>query len=483
MLHEIAELVFDSRCVPWLVLMCERAMTDPEPQLRAAAMTLTWHLSKHLPNAFLGNASEGSRSARKLKPNDAAFAEVYLLQCKLLPVATRLSEDQSSSVRLAVAAQCDRLCDALGHHWHAVIIDMLQALLGDTDERVRREAILCVPRLSEIVLIAQRDSATAPVSVLEALLPICCRLKKDDSLEVRVALAAAAGELLTLLVGLESTKTEESESNPRSHQKYVDETLIPLLQELLNDAEPEVTSAALRAVSNASRNEKSEKVVVPLLSEDQVIRLLPTLSTLSASKQWRVRQAAVDTVPAILECAPKQETKAEIAELCSKLMNDKVDAVRLRAAECLCLGGRGLSNDATFEWINAIVLPCIRQCSDSAIVKQRLLAFKMIEVLHANITFPSRVDSDKENSSLGNNLLDIAINLKDDPVANVRLNFGRMVMGLRKFVNDESRELLIQALNGQLDQEISRGEKADRDVLFFAKQALDSMRIEEAACL
>ena len=40
-LHEIAELVFDPRAVPWLVLMCERAMTDPEPQLRAAAMTLT----------------------------------------------------------------------------------------------------------------------------------------------------------------------------------------------------------------------------------------------------------------------------------------------------------------------------------------------------------------------------------------------------------------------------------------------------------
>ena len=57
-LHEIAELVYDSRCVPWLVLMCERAMTDPEPQLRSAAMTLTWHLAEHLPNAFLGDASK-----------------------------------------------------------------------------------------------------------------------------------------------------------------------------------------------------------------------------------------------------------------------------------------------------------------------------------------------------------------------------------------------------------------------------------------
>ena len=59
-LHEIAELVIDPRCVPWLVLMCERAMTDPEPLLRSAAMTLTWHLAEHFPNVFLGDASKGS---------------------------------------------------------------------------------------------------------------------------------------------------------------------------------------------------------------------------------------------------------------------------------------------------------------------------------------------------------------------------------------------------------------------------------------
>ena len=66
--------------------MCERAMTDPEPQLRAAAMTLTWHLAEHLPNAFLGDASKGSRSLSRLPARtDPTFAEVYLLQCKLLP--------------------------------------------------------------------------------------------------------------------------------------------------------------------------------------------------------------------------------------------------------------------------------------------------------------------------------------------------------------------------------------------------------------
>ena len=105
-LHEIAELVFDRRAVPWLVLMCERSMTDPEPQLRAAAMTLTWHLAEHLPNAFLGDASKGSRSLRRLPPRDSpTFMDVYLLQCKLLPVANNLAEDRIATVRLSVSRE------------------------------------------------------------------------------------------------------------------------------------------------------------------------------------------------------------------------------------------------------------------------------------------------------------------------------------------------------------------------------------------
>ena len=107
-------------------------MTDPDPQLRSAAMTLTWHLAEHFPNAFLGDASQGSRYLHRLPnrddPTHSLKSTGYLLQCRILPVATRLAEDRSPSVRLAVAAQCDRLCDALGAHWSSVVIDALLAL-------------------------------------------------------------------------------------------------------------------------------------------------------------------------------------------------------------------------------------------------------------------------------------------------------------------------------------------------------------------
>lgn len=539
-LHEIAELVFDPRCVPWLVLMCERAMTDPEPQLRSAAMTLTWHLAEHLPNAFLGDASQGSRYLRRLPDrNDPIFADVYLLQCKLLPVATRLAEDRSPSVRLAVAAQCDRLCDALGDHWSSVVIDVLLGLLSDTDERVRCEAVLCVPRLAEIVLLSTPpgEVAVSEVSILEALVPASIRLQKDTVPTVRVSLAAAAGELLTLLVALQgraqeaithdSSFSERSGVDPeagKQYKKQVDDRLIPLVQVLLNDPDPEVTSAALRAVTNASRRsmanprrriqsiasveddvsvasyhshasrENRQPVFLPVLSEVQVLRLLPTLTELANSKQWRVRQSAVEIVPALLGCTHKQETRLEISKLCVRLMEDQVDAVRRTAAECLCMGGSSLGShgdDASLGWIKNIVIPCIRQCAANKISKQRLLSLKMIESVLSDGSWQTKVRSPTESrpsSSPIKELASIALSLTQDRIANIRLNVGRVLMDVLHVFEDEELSFIKEVLSEQLNSERERA--GDRDVIFFARKCveraeglLDERRNERSASL
>jgi len=516
-LHAIAELVFDSRAVHWLVLMCERAMTDPEPQLRAAAMTLTYHLCEHLPNAFLGDASEGSRSLCRLPPrSDPTFQQVYLLQCKLLPVATRLAEDRAPSVRLAVAAQSDRLCNALGEHWHSVIIDVLQALLIDSDEAVRGEAILCVPRLAEIVLVSS-FSDKAGVAVLEALLPVLIKLLNDPSPSVRVALATSAGDLLTLLVGLESfheisqrpsnVQISEVAENARTNKAHVDETLIPLLQKLLHDNEPEVTSAALRAVTNASRGnvreirarqnsrmleddsmslssyqshtslEKVDPVFIPVLSEEQVMRLIPTLSDLANSRQWRMRQGAVEIVPALLGCTTKLEIRSEVAQLCFRLMNDHVDAVRRTAAECLCLSGGGFGSsgeESSSEWVKTIVIPHARNCSQSNDSKQRILCLKMIEVILMNglCSLKKKFVLGQQSAVTYRELFNIANSLASDSIPNVRLNFGRVVCSLIPILDDEELSIWTKAVQEQIEKEENQVNGGDRDVLYFARRAL-----------
>eukprot|EP00980_Cylindrotheca_fusiformis_P019928 scaffold7017_cov134-Cylindrotheca_fusiformis.AAC.23 len=516
-LHEIAELVFDPRCVPWLVLMCERAMTDPEPLLRSAAMTLTWHLAEHLPNAFLGDASKGSRYLQRLPSrDDPIFADVYLLQCKLLPVATRLAEDRAPQVRLAVAAQCDRLCDALGDHWSSVIIDVLVALLTDSDDRVRSEAVLCVPRLADIVLTSTPPGVipAGESSVLDALLPAAIKLQKDTSSSVRVALATSAGEMLTLLVGLQRNKPvnevqeEASMGYPvsvRYQKRHVDERLIPLVQALLHDSDPEVTSSALRAVTNASRGaaaelrprlnngedddsmslssmEQSTKepVFLPVLSEEQVLRLLPTLSELANSKQWRVRQSAVEIVPALLGCTTKFETRAEISRMCIRLTTDKVDAVRRTAAECLCLGGGSLGShgeEVSSEWITALVIPQIHVCVKHPDYRQRLLGLKMVEVILLSGVCPPQWsgESDVKITPL-RELLKITLSLADDRIANVRLNVGKVLSGVIQVLGEEECRVVKYAILQQMKKERSDAEKRDRDVLYFGNKCLEKCR-------
>ena len=545
-LHEIAELVFDRRAVPWLVLMCERSMTDPEPQLRAAAMTLTWHLAEHLPNAFLGDASKGSRSLHRLPPRESpAFMDVYLLQCKLLPVANNLAEDRIASVRLSVAAQCDRLCNAMGEHWFNIIIDLLQALLSDTDERVRSEAILCMPRLVESVIVGSSDSSN--VTVLGSLLPLALKTQKDSCAMVRSSLAVATGELLIFLVGLGSGSSSSNEpSSPggpppspsrsgnlsfAEHKKHVDDTLIPILQKLLQDSDPEVTTASLRAVTNASRSgtsreripscshsthidddlvslsshhshqshtsiERTKPIFTPVLSEKQVLRLLPTLTNLATSTQWRVRQSAVEIVPALMGCTHRHETRHEISKLCLKLMNDKVDAVRKTAAECLCLGGSSLARHGVEdggEWIRNIVIPHLRTCSQSEESKQRLLSLKMVEIIITNglcpragveaaTSSPRSPDDDESTTSSIiteserpiRTILSIAASLTSDNVANVRLNVGRTFNAIIMLLDRADVDFAVETLEKQLKEETIRPGGGDRDVIYFASQAKSS---------
>ena len=111
-----------------------------------------------------------------------------------------------------------------------------------------------------------------------------------------------------------------------------------------------------------------EPVFTPVLSENQIFWLLPTLSNLANSAQWRVRQSAIELIPALLGCTHCLETRSEIAQLCIALMEDYVYSERATAAERLCLGGSSLGNRGTseMEWITTIVTPHIEVSRNSS---------------------------------------------------------------------------------------------------------------------
>jgi hypothetical protein len=332
--------------------------------------------------------------------------------------------------------------------------------------------------------------------------------------------------MLTLLVGLQRAGEAPLKDQPggmgtpisiRYEKRHVDERLIPLVQRLLHDSDPEVTSSALRAVTNASRgtikdiprkfdNDTDDDtasiastqsqttqtttssvgkkpVFLPVLSEEQVLRLLPTLSDLANSKQWRVRQSAVEIVPALLGCTDKFETRADIAHMCIRLTNDKVDAVRKTAAECLCLGGTGLGShgeDASGEWITALVIPQIQSCAKDIDYRQRLLCLKMVEVILINNVCPTKWKDESANTEGKNTpvreLLKLTLSLADDPIANVRLNVGRILGKVIHVFGEDECRVIKYALLQQMKKEKSVDSRQDRDVNYFATKCLDRVR-------
>jgi hypothetical protein len=307
--------------------------------------------------------------------------------------------------------------------------------------------------------------------------------------------------------------------------------LIPIRQKLLQDSNPEVTTASLRAVTNASRSstnstaripstshtfdsidddlqsisshqshtsfDRRKPVFIPVLSEEQVLRLLPTLSNLATSREWRVRQSAVEIVPALLGCTYQHETRHEISKFCLKLMSDKVDAVRKTAAECLCLGGSSLARhgeDDGGAWITNIVLPHLKTCSQSEDSKQRLLSLKMIEIIitnglcpasqrteskmdiSLNSSFDTTSDSVYDTDSPVKMLLDVAEPLAADKVANVRLNVGRVFGSVVMLLEKPDADFAVSMLEKQLEEEKAREGGGDCDVLYFAQQAITGLQ-------
>jgi hypothetical protein len=415
-----------------------------------------------------------------------------------------------------------------------------------------------MPRFAESVILGTEEDQYS--TVLESLMPLALKIQRDTSPLVRSSLATAAGELLIFLVGLGGAshdtpssplrRRENSEAPPsplsprregsnseetgyRRYKKHVDDTFIPILQNLLQDPDPEVTTASLRAVTNASRSsarsststpscshnkfdagdddlasvasitslqshlsvDRTKPVFIPVLSEKQVLRLLPTLSNLATSTQWRVRQSAVEIVPALLGCTHRHETRHEISKLCLTLMGDKVDAVRKTAAECLCLGGSNLAmhgEDDGGEWISKIVVPHLKSCSQSEDAKQRMLSLKMIEIIITNGLCPARLDvvesgevtfsSHGDTSELRTkesavrSILSIAASLSSDTVPNVRLNVGRVLAATVGLLERSNAEFAASVLEKQIEEEKRRHAGSDRDVIYFAQQALSISR-------
>eukprot|EP00540_Astrosyne_radiata_P022774 CAMPEP_0116822654 /NCGR_PEP_ID=MMETSP0418-20121206/387_1 /TAXON_ID=1158023 /ORGANISM="Astrosyne radiata, Strain 13vi08-1A" /LENGTH=123 /DNA_ID=CAMNT_0004450789 /DNA_START=162 /DNA_END=533 /DNA_ORIENTATION=- len=69
-------------------------------------------------------------------------------------------------------------------------------------------------------------------------------------------------------------------------------------------------------------------------------------------------------------------------------------------------------------------------------------------------------------------LVEIALSLRADRVANVRLNVGRVLSSVISTLHDSELTLVTKALTEQVHDETSRIGGPDRDVIYFANRAI-----------
>jgi len=506
-LMEIVEMLDgNANTTPWLVLMCERGMTDPVGELRGNAVGLVCAICDACRKQKMSLEGEGG----KADSSSELFMDIYLLQCKLLPIATRLAEDKSPMVRLAVASQTDRLMSALGVHWLMVLVDLFQALLGDSDEKVRSEAVYCIPRLIATILESEDERSSSQelqAETLSSLLHSMSRMLSDTSVGVRVSLATSAGQLLVLIsrndhsgsgvVGDDerSSFTVSADSSPsRSgsvavspHMHFVDESILPLVQRLLHDPDPSVCSNALRAVANASQSlnkgEEGEGVdFVPVLKEKQVLRLLPTLSHLAENEKWRVRRSAVEVVPALVKSTGGMKARAEIGKLVVGLLSDPVAEVRKSAAFSLCVASSsGNPKKKIDDWLDAVVMPHLQACIVSQNFRQRLVALDMLRTLIDNQWDGGRGLTKGRGGKILQ-FIEMCYGMRNDSLPNVRLNACRVFCDVplkEILVGLGKREKEAERMNGEIVEglKLLLDKDKDRDVIYFSRLALKKLGV------
>jgi hypothetical protein len=117
-----------------------------------------------------------------------------------------------------------------------------------------------------------------------------------------------------------------------------------------------------------------------------------------------------------------------------------------------------------------------------------MLSLKMVEVMLSNelgaaVSLSSSFWGETAQESPVKELLEIAMSLSSDRVANVRLNVGRVIGNVIHTLDDSEVSFIMSVMKAQLEDEEKQPNGGDRDVMFFARRAIAraSSRLEEGS--
>jgi len=363
---------------------------------------------------------------RAVSSNFGTFAleiEKDHLKNELLPLFTKLSQDDQDSVRLLAVDNCVKLAGILGdEESNTFVVPTVRASAQDKSWRVRYCA---AEKFSEL------SKALGPGITRSELVGLFVRLLKDSEAEVRgvaakqvtgvsesgVPLDMVMSQILPCVEELAGDASQHVRSSlagvimalaPVVGRDNTVEKLVPLYLQLLKDEFPDVRLAIiskLDAVNNV--------IGIQMLSES----LLPAVVELARDRMWRVRLAIIEYMPLLAKQLGPQYfndfsvNDENLSKLSLSWLSDEVHSIR----EAACVNLKNLAQVFGEEWVTNVLIPDMNRTRCSMNYLYRLTTLGCVSGLSEAL--PAKTTEDV--------LLPMVLAMCEDPVPNIRFNVSK----------------------------------------------------------
>jgi len=381
------------------------------------------HIKNELVSGFQKLAADDQDSVRLLVVETCvSMARVFDQDEStnlVLPTVRAFATDKSWRVRYMVAEHFEELCDALGAEiTNSELCKHFISLLRDTEAEVRTAAATKVTGVC----------TKLPVeSSIKLILPCVKELVSDPSQHARAALAS-------VIMGLA----------PVFGKEHTIVHLLDLFLQLLKDDFPEVR------LNIISKLDQVNKVIgVDMLSQS----LLPAIVELAEDRQWRVRLAIIEYIPLLASQLGVEFFDEKLGNLCMTWLGDCVFSIREAATNNL----KKLTEVFGVDWAQNNIIPKVLALYTHPNYLYRMTTLFAIGVLS---------DVAGMHDVIHNSMLPLVIRMADDPVPNIRFNVAKTMGILVKHLDATTIQTKVKPTLTKLYED------ADRDVKFYASQAL-----------
>jgi hypothetical protein len=391
-------------------------------------------------------------------------------KCRVLPIISRLVEDNLADIRGSVVSMMGDFCIWMGGKWSAILLDVLLCCFRDAVPEVRAAALSAVPHAVLALIQAAvksdkgpRDQAISKLFI--SLIPAVCSMHKDVSVPVRVALCTSLSRVLSLVYSV----TMNGQLSAYSFMSRLEANMCDVVLLLLEDKSMQVCTQMIVELAMSVDKEYQHgyssytSAVFTVTNSSALIR---SATLLSKQSTWRVRKRVCAVVPKLVACCTTVEKRSAISDVVQPLLYDSVFDVRKAAARAMCLAaecdgdasGMVLSGEVTPEgeplqdmgrmWLDCVVLPQLESLRTSRVYSNRILSLHMI----ATIIIEDIVHEGDVRYDI---LINIAITLANDPIPNVRIALCEVLVVLAPLLRQGS--ILYDAATGSgADQDASK---------------------------